>query len=152
MHADISHRRQHRRIFTGAFPPCHSDVPPERKPKRGYVRIFPRNENRNEGTVAKTTLLRNLRSIRGDEFSFWSVDFEFCVDFFTGFLGALRPFKRSREIHNEIHDKLPAKSMHVAKNGVGKSTLQEEGPDETALFSQCFGLLSSLPFHSFVAV
>ena len=31
----------------------HSDVPPERKPKRGYVRIFPRNENRNEGTFTK---------------------------------------------------------------------------------------------------
>ena len=33
----------------------HSDVPPERKPERGYVRMFPRNENRNEGTFAKTT-------------------------------------------------------------------------------------------------
>ena len=30
------------------------------KPERGYVRcMFPRNENRNEGTFAKTTLLRN---------------------------------------------------------------------------------------------
>ena len=29
-----------------------ADVPPERKPERGYVRIFPRNENRNEGTFA----------------------------------------------------------------------------------------------------
>ena len=37
----------------------HSDVPPEQKPERGYVRMFPRNENRNEGTFAKTTLLRN---------------------------------------------------------------------------------------------
>ena len=36
-----------------------SDVPPERKPERGYVRMFPQNENRNEGTFAKTTLLRN---------------------------------------------------------------------------------------------
>ena len=36
-----------------------SDVPPERKPERGYVRMFPRNEHRNEGTFAKTTLLRN---------------------------------------------------------------------------------------------
>ena len=27
--------------------------------ERGYVRMFPRNENRNEGTFAKTTLLRN---------------------------------------------------------------------------------------------
>ena len=67
-----------------------ADVPPERKPERGYVRqnhpfgnrpfisqwpfwvltkgwfpkgwfrrMFPRNENRNEGTFAKTTLLRN---------------------------------------------------------------------------------------------
>ena len=33
-----------------------ADVPPERKPERGYVRMFPRNENRNEGTFAKTTL------------------------------------------------------------------------------------------------
>ena len=37
----------------------HSDVPPERKPERGYVRMFPRNEHRNEGTFAKTTLLQN---------------------------------------------------------------------------------------------
>ena len=37
----------------------HSDVLPERKPERGYVRMFPRNENRNKGTFAKTTLLRN---------------------------------------------------------------------------------------------
>ena len=50
-----------------------ADVPPERKPERGYIRMFPRNEkpqrgyvrmfprkeNRNEGTFAKTTLLRN---------------------------------------------------------------------------------------------
>ena len=34
----------------------HSDVPPERKPEWGYVRMFPRNENQNEGTFAKTTL------------------------------------------------------------------------------------------------
>ena len=29
-----------------------ADVPPEREPERGYVRMFPRNENRNEGTFA----------------------------------------------------------------------------------------------------
>ena len=38
-----------------------SHVPPKRKLERGYVRMFPRNENRNEGTFAKTTLLRNRR-------------------------------------------------------------------------------------------
>ena len=32
-----------------------SDVPPERR----HLRMFPRKENRNEGTFAKTTLLRN---------------------------------------------------------------------------------------------
>ena len=51
-----------------------ADVPPERKPdrgyvrmfprnkksERGYVRMFPRNENRNECTFAKTTLLPRL--------------------------------------------------------------------------------------------
>ena len=31
----------------------------ERKPERAYGRVFPQNENRNEGTFAKTTLLRN---------------------------------------------------------------------------------------------
>ena len=30
-----------------------ADVPPERKPERGYVRMFPRNGNRNEGTFGK---------------------------------------------------------------------------------------------------
>ena len=29
-----------------------ADVPPERKPERGYIRMFPRNENRTEGTCA----------------------------------------------------------------------------------------------------
>ena len=29
-----------------------ADVPPERKPERGYIRMFPRNDNRNEGTFA----------------------------------------------------------------------------------------------------
>ena len=37
----------------------HSDVPRERKPERGCVRMFPRNENQNEGTSAQTALLRN---------------------------------------------------------------------------------------------
>ena len=37
----------------------HSNVPPQRKPERGYGRMLPRNENGNEGTLAKTTLLRN---------------------------------------------------------------------------------------------
>ena len=48
-----------------------ADVPPKRKPEQGYIRMVPRNENQNEGTVpsgreilnegtfAKTTLLRN---------------------------------------------------------------------------------------------
>ena len=35
------------------------DVLSEQKPERGYVRMFPWNENRHEGTFAKTTLLRN---------------------------------------------------------------------------------------------
>ena len=38
---------------------AHSDVPPERNPEWGYVRMFPRKEKRNEGTFAKTTLLQN---------------------------------------------------------------------------------------------
>ena len=29
-----------------------ADVPPERKSERGYIRMFPRNEIRNEGTFA----------------------------------------------------------------------------------------------------
>ena len=29
-----------------------ADVPPERQPERGYIRIFPWNENRNQGTFA----------------------------------------------------------------------------------------------------
>ena len=29
-----------------------ADVPPERKPEQGYVRMFPRDESRNEGTFA----------------------------------------------------------------------------------------------------
>ena len=29
-----------------------ADVPPERTPERGYIRMFPRNKNRKEGTFA----------------------------------------------------------------------------------------------------
>ena len=29
-----------------------ADVPPEQKPQRGYIRMFPRNKSRNEGTFA----------------------------------------------------------------------------------------------------
>ena len=51
-----------RAVFQGCSPGTktgtrvHSDVPLERKPERGYVRMFP---NRNEGTFTKTTLSRN---------------------------------------------------------------------------------------------
>ena len=68
-----------------------------------------------------------------------SVDFvvDFCVNFFCGFLGAFVPLnegqKIHREIHSKIHNKIPAKSTHVMKNGVGKSTLQEEGPEKAQL-------------------
>ena len=41
----------------------HSDVRPERKPEQGYIRMLSWNETRNEGTFAKTTLLRNRPSI-----------------------------------------------------------------------------------------
>ena len=37
----------------------HSEVPRNEKLERGYVRMFPQNENRNEGTFTKTTLLEN---------------------------------------------------------------------------------------------
>ena len=51
------------------------------------------------------------------------------------FLGPSFPLnegqKIHREIHGKIHDKIPAKSTHVVKNGVGKSTLQEEGPEKS---------------------
>ena len=48
--------------FGGCFPGAktgtkiHSDVPLERQLERGHVRMFPRNENQNEGTFAKTNL------------------------------------------------------------------------------------------------
>ena len=53
-------------LTEGWFPTWNEDLnegtfgcSPERKPKGGYVRMFPQNENRNEGTFAKTTLWRN---------------------------------------------------------------------------------------------
>ena len=65
---------------------------------------------------------------------------DFCVIFFCGLLGALLPFKRRTEkfhgeIHSKSHDKIPAKSTCVVKNGVGISTLQEEGPDNESPLS-----------------
>ena len=47
----------------------HSDVPLERKPERGYVRMFPQNEKWNEGTFTKTTLLRNRPFLSPSEIS-----------------------------------------------------------------------------------
>ena len=58
---------------------------------------------------------------------------DFCVSFSVDFLGPSVPLnegqKIHREIHSKIHDIIPAKSTHVAKNGVGKSTLQKEGSE-----------------------
>ena len=54
------------------------------------------------------------------------------------FLGPSVPLSKGqkihREIHSKIHNKIPAKFTHVVKSGVGKSTLQEEGPDIFGLF------------------
>ena len=40
--------------------------PRNEKPERGYVRMFPRNESRNEGTFAKTTLYETALLSPGD--------------------------------------------------------------------------------------
>ena len=60
---------------------------------------------------------------------------DFCVIFSVDFLIPSFPLNEGqtihREIHSKIHDKIPAKSTHVVKNAVGKSTLQEEGPDSS---------------------
>ena len=74
-----------------------------------------------------------LQSIRRDELSIRERGF--CMDilweFSVDFLGPSVPLnegqKSHREIHSKIHDKIPAKSTNVVKNGVTKSTLQEEG-------------------------
>ena len=42
----------------------HSDVPPERKPERGYVRMFPRNEKPERGYVRQTTLFLEVSNRR----------------------------------------------------------------------------------------
>ena len=93
-----------------------ADVPPERKPERGYIRIFPRNENRKEGTFAcspgtetgtrvrspKPPFCETAFCLPGDYrfFSgfFWVLLFYLLVFFFRGFTvfffpGALKPGK-----------------------------------------------------------
>ena len=50
--ADLPPKRKPERGYVRMFPW-------NEKPERGYVRTFPRNENRNEGKFAKSTLLRN---------------------------------------------------------------------------------------------
>ena len=47
------------------------------------------------GTIRPIVRTALLQSIRGDEFSFREHDFvmDFCVNFFSGFLGAFCPFK-----------------------------------------------------------
>ena len=61
------------------------DVPPERKPERGYIRTSPRNENRNEGTFAcspgtKTRTTLTLQSL------LFSISLFFCFPSFLTFL------------------------------------------------------------------
>ena len=43
-----------------------ADVPPERKPERGYIRMFPRNENRNEGTFGCSPGTKTGTRVRSD--------------------------------------------------------------------------------------
>ena len=56
--------------------------PPERKPERGYVRMFSRNKNGNESTFAKTTLLENHplspseKSLVNGDARFWCTQFQ----------------------------------------------------------------------------
>ena len=54
----------------------------------------------------------------------------FLFEFFSvDFLGPSVPLQEGQKIHCKIHDKTFAKSTHVVKKGIGKSTLQEEGPE-----------------------
>ena len=83
-----------------------------------------------------------------------SVDFvtDFRVNLSMDLLGSSFPLnegqKTHREIHSKIHDKIPAKSTHVVKNGVGKSSLQEEGArssDSKTTWAPIRCLFESLP-------
>ena len=68
-HSGVAKRAVFQKGGFGGFGACspgtktgtrvHSDVPPERKPERGYVRMFPRNEKPERGYFRQTTLLRN---------------------------------------------------------------------------------------------
>ena len=60
-----------------------------------------------------------------------TVDFvvDFCVNFLCGFLGASVPLNEGQKVHSKIYDRIPAKSTHVVKSGVAKSTLEEERPE-----------------------
>ena len=63
--SEVDKRVVSKRVVLADFPP---ERKPERgyirmfsrneKPERGYIRMFPRNENRNEGTFAKATLYK----------------------------------------------------------------------------------------------
>ena len=55
--------------------------------------------------------------------------------FSVDFLGPSAPLNEGQKIHSKIHDKTPAKVTRQVKNGVGKSTLQEEGPEDSILVS-----------------
>ena len=69
---------------------------------------------------------------------------DFCVNFSAHFLGPSVPLnegqKIHREIHSKIHDKIPARSTHVVKNGVRKSTLHEEERDASCLSFSARGI------------
>ena len=46
----------------------HSHVPLYQKPRQGYIRMFPCTKSGNEGTFAKTALLRNRPLVSSREF------------------------------------------------------------------------------------
>ena len=50
-------------IFLKTGTRVHSDVPRYQKPELGYMRMFSGTKNRNEGTFAKTAVLRNRPSV-----------------------------------------------------------------------------------------
>ena len=51
-----------------------ADVPPERKQERGYIRMFPRNEKRNEGTFACSSGTKTGTRARSPKPPFYETD------------------------------------------------------------------------------
>ena len=152
---EIPDEAEGKRGETGGFGGCspgarvHSDVPPERKPERGYVPMFPRNGHIRQKPFYETSVKRPCRGamwifLPDFRVEFWKVNFERWISWGWIFLGASFLLEKigSNNSTQEFGSKIRAPKIRFPEfgppnSGFGgaKSPVQKFALDETALLS-----------------